>query len=91
MKTQVALRLDDELLERARKQAERENRSLANFVETLLGEALLSPAGSGVPMLSIAEGDLEGAVAIDDDGTIDLEETDRLHRLLDVADKGDAR
>jgi hypothetical protein len=91
MKTQVALRLDEDLVERARKQAERENRSLANFIETLLGEALLSPSNDGVPLLSLVDNDLEGAVAIGDDGTVDFEETDRLRRLLDIADKGKVR
>lgn len=93
MKTQVALRLETELVDAAKSQAERENRSLANFVETVLAEALISPPGDGRPILSIAvtDAELEGAVAIDDEGNPDPEETARLHRLIAIADKGRPR
>ena len=85
MKTQVALRLEDGIVESARREAERQNRSLANLVETVLGEMLVA-ANSDVPVLSALEtDDLAGAVAIDDDGRPDAEETDRLRRLAAIA------
>jgi hypothetical protein len=90
MKTQVALRLDAKVVEAAKSQADRENRSLANFVETVLAEALILPPGDGRPILSIAvtDAELEGAVVIDDEGNPDPEETARLHRVIGTADKG---
>jgi len=91
MKTQVALRLDAQLVDAAKTQADRENRSLANFVETVLAEALVSPAGDGRPILSVVDADLEGVVALDDSGNPDVDETARLRRLIAMADKGRAR
>ena len=88
MRAQTSLCLDSDLVNRANKQAERENRSLADFVETLLTEALLSPPSGGRPLLSAVDCDLKGLVALADDGTVDLEETEGLGRLLDIADKG---
>ncbi len=85
MKTQVALRLEDEILGRARREAERQNRSLANLVEVALAEILIAADGAR-PLLSALEDDaLEGAIAIDDDGAVDAEETKRFHHLAGVA------
>ncbi|MDA8231617.1 MAG: DUF6364 family protein [Magnetospirillum sp.] len=88
MKTQVALRLEDSIVESARREAERQNRSLANLVETALGEILVA-ANSGAPVLSLLDGDdLDDAVAIDDDGNVDDEETARLRHLAAIARRG---
>jgi hypothetical protein len=89
MKTQVALRLEDSLVRLAKAEAERDHRSLANFVEVLLAEVLLTPVGSR-PVLSLADAEdtLTGAVALDDDGNPDAEETALFRRLIAVADKG---
>lgn len=87
MKTQVALRLEESIVESARREAERQNRSLANLVETALGEILVA-ANCDSPVLSLLEGDdLGGAVAIDDDGNIDNDETERLQHLVAVAER----
>lgn len=81
MKTQVALRLEDDLIELARREAARQNRSLANYVEGVLAEALMQ-AGSEAPTLSAADADLEDAVAVGDDGMVDADETARLRHLI---------
>ena len=81
MKTQVALRLDETLVEIARCQAEREGRSLANFVEGLLADALISDSGDA-PVISLLDDDFTGAVALDDSDAIDEAETERFYRLL---------
>lgn len=48
MKQVVTFRLDPGLLAKARHSAQRENRTLTNFVETLLKQAVDDPAsGSG--------------------------------------------
>ena len=84
MKTQVALRLEDRILESARREAERQNRSLANLVESALSEILIA-ANSKRPVLSILAGDdFAGAVAIDDFGQIDEAETARFEHLISV-------
>ncbi len=85
MKIQTALRMEESIIESARREAERQNRSLANFVETALADALTG-ANSDVPVLSLIEGDdLEDAVALDDQGNVDHAETDRLLHLAAVA------
>lgn len=85
MKTQVALRLEDSIVESAKREAERQNRSLANLVESALSEILIA-ANSDMPVLSILDGDdLDGAVAVDDLGNVDAAETARFLHLLDVA------
>ena len=84
MKTQVALRLEESLVEFARRRAERDNRSLANFVEGLLADALMSDSGDA-PVISLLDDDFAGAVALDDSGAVDEAETERLHRLLGSA------
>lgn len=85
MKTQVALRLEDSIVASARREAERQNRSLANLVETALSEILVN-ASSGAPVLSLLDGDdLDGAVAVDDDGLVDGDETERLRYLATIA------
>ncbi|MDR3516622.1 MAG: DUF6364 family protein [Azospirillaceae bacterium] len=85
MKTQVALRLEDSIVESAKREAERQNRSLANFVESALAEILIA-GSSNMPVLSILDSDdFDGAVAVDDQGNIDEVETARFQHLLDVA------
>jgi hypothetical protein len=85
MKTQVALRLEDSIVESARREAERQNRSLANLVESALSEILIA-ANSDAPVLSILDGDdLQGAVAVDDLGHVDGAETARFRHLLGIA------
>ncbi|MBF0394042.1 MAG: hypothetical protein HQL38_15295 [Alphaproteobacteria bacterium] len=85
MKTQVALRLEDSIVESARREAERQNRSLANLVETALCEILVSANGE-VPVLSLLDhDDLAGAVAVDDNGDVDDQETGRLQHLVAIA------
>lgn len=85
MKVQTALRMEESIIEGARREAERQNRSLANFVETALAD-ILTGANSEVPVLSVIEGDdLDGAVALDDHGSVDLDETDRLFNLAAIA------
>lgn len=85
MKVQTALRMEESIIESARREAERQNRSLANFVETALADALTG-ANSEIPVLSLIEGDdLDGAVALDDHGSVDLDETDRLLNLAAIA------
>ncbi len=85
MKTQVALRLDDSIVESAKREAERQNRSLANLVESALSEILIA-TNSTLPVLSILDDDnFDGAVAVDDLGNIDETETARFQHLLDVA------
>lgn len=85
MKVQTALRMEESIIEAARREAERQNRSLANFVETALAD-ILTGANSEVPVLSVIEGDdLDGAVALDDHGSVDLDETDRLFNLAAIA------
>jgi hypothetical protein len=85
MKTQVALRLEDSIVESARREAERQNRSLANLVESALSEILIA-ANSSMPVLSILDGDdFDDAVAVDELGNVDEAETARFQHLLDVA------
>ena len=52
MKQIVTFRLDPDLLAKARHSARRENRTLTNFVETLLKQAVDGPAPAGRPMTS---------------------------------------
>jgi hypothetical protein len=91
MKTQVALRLDAGLVRVAKSRADRENRSLANFVETVLSEALITPDGDDTPILSMVHDRLDGIVAVDDDGKADPKETKRLRHLIAIAAKGRPR
>lgn len=49
MKQIVTFRLDPRLLAKARDSAQRENRTLTNFVETLLKQAVDNPAPDGEP------------------------------------------
>ena len=44
MKQMVTIRIDPELLARARECANQENRTLTNFIETVLMERLASPS-----------------------------------------------
>ena len=68
---------------RQARKAERENRSLANLVETALAETLIGAAGdSETPILSVLEEDVSGIEAIDDRGRRDPAETARLRRLV---------
>jgi hypothetical protein len=89
MTVQISLRLDEDLVAQARKAAERENRSLANYVENVLYESLLTPAASDAPVLSVVDGDadLGRMVAIDRRGRVDRKATARLRALVAVADK----
>ncbi len=77
MKTQLALRLDEDLVELARRAAERQNRSLANFVEVVLAESLMAPEGE-LPIVSLVDADFDGIEAIDDNGVVDEAESARL-------------
>jgi hypothetical protein len=83
-RTQVALRLDEDIIEIARRTAERQNRSLANFVEVALSEALLLAEGER-PILSAVDADLSGIEALNDDGTVDPDETAVLRDLVAIA------
>ena len=84
MKTQIALRLDRALVEAAKREAGRQNRSLANLIENVLAESLMAVPGD-VPILSVVDDDLDGAEALDDDGNTDPEATDRFRHLISVA------
>ncbi len=87
MRTQIALRLDDNLVDEAKRRAARENRSLANYIEGILAETFIADREE-TPIISLVDNDFEGAVVVDKDGNIDPEETGRLHHLLAVARKG---
>jgi hypothetical protein len=91
MKTQVALRLDSDLVELERTEAEPENRSLANFVANALADALMSPPCDGTPVLSVVDADLDGIIAIEDDGMPDAGESERLRHPIAVADKRETK
>jgi hypothetical protein len=82
MKTQVALRLDSDLVDLERTEGERENRSLANLVEHALADALISPPGDCTPVLSVVDADLDGIVAIDDDACLTPERLSACVTLL---------
>jgi hypothetical protein len=84
MKTQLALRLDEDLVELARRTAERQNRSLANFVEVLLAESLMS-SESDLPVVSLVDADIAGIEAIDDDDAVDEAETARLRDIIAIS------
>jgi hypothetical protein len=85
MKTQVALRLEDRIIESAKRVAERQNRSLANLVEGLLADSLTGANGN-LPVISLLEGDIfDGAVMLNDDDTVNDEDTDTFHHLLAVS------
>lgn len=84
MKSQIALRLENDIVELARREAERQNRSLANFVESVLADALM-PAGGTLPVVSLVDSEVDGIEAINDDGSVDLEETARLRQLIAVS------
>jgi hypothetical protein len=45
MKQAITIRLDPQLLAKARKQAEQENRTLTNFIETVLKERIERQSG----------------------------------------------
>jgi hypothetical protein len=89
MTVQISLRLDTEIVDLARREAERQNRSLANYVENLLCEMLLTPTSADAPILSVVDDDanLERMVALDQRGKVDRKETRRLRTLLAIADK----
>ena len=84
MKSQIALRLENDIVDLARREAERQNRSLANFVESVLAEALMAAEGD-LPVVSLADPDIDAVEAITDDGSVDPQETARLRRLLAVS------
>jgi hypothetical protein len=84
VKTQLALRLDEDLVELARREAERQNRSLANFIEVLLADSLMATAGE-VPVVSLVDADIDGIEAIDDNGMVDDVETARLRDILAIS------
>jgi hypothetical protein len=84
MKTQIALRLDDSLVEVARREAGRQNRSLADLVESALTESLMMAPGER-PILSVTDDDLNGIEALNDSGEVDAEETQKLRHLIAVA------
>lgn len=86
MKTQLALRLEEAIVEMARREAERQNRSLANFVEVALTETLMLTGGDR-PILALfdTDEDLVGIEAINNDGTINDEETSRLRDIIAIA------
>jgi hypothetical protein len=88
MKTQCALRLEENIVDLARREAERQNRSLANFVEVVLAEALMLAEGAR-PILSLfdAPEDLVGIEAINDDGSVNGEETARLREMIALGDE----
>lgn len=56
MKQIVTFRLDPGLLAKARNSAQRENRTLTNFVETLLKQAVDGPASDSRPTTSPESG-----------------------------------
>ncbi len=71
---------------RQARKAERENRSLANLVETALAETLIGAVGdSETPVLSMLEEDLSSIVAVDDRGRRDPAATNRLRRLIKLS------
>ncbi|HIJ61109.1 MAG TPA: hypothetical protein HPQ04_00305 [Rhodospirillaceae bacterium] len=81
MKSQIALRLETDIVELARREAERQNRSLANFVESVLADALM-PADGTLPVVSLVDSEIDGIEAIHDDGSVDFEETARLRQVI---------
>ena len=85
MKTQVALRLEDSIVESAKRVADRQNRSLANFVEGLLAESLTGANGDQPVISLLEEDDFDGAVVLNDDDTVNTEDTDTFHHLLSVS------
>jgi len=56
LKQVVTFRLDPGLLAKARHSAQRENRTLTNFVETLLKQAVEDPASGSAPTTSSDSG-----------------------------------
>lgn len=79
---QISLRMNEKVVEAARRAAERENRSLANLIETVLIEYLTIPTPA-TPTMSVVDNDeaLRDAVAIDDDGNVDAVETERFRDM----------
>ena len=63
MKTSVTLRLDTELLAATRRCAVLENRTLTNFIETLLKQRMATPGGGPSAPLSAETGPTVGAAA----------------------------
>jgi len=87
MKTQVALRINDTILELARRAADRESRSLANYIEVVLAESLMIAEGSH-PIVTLFDdaSDLNELVAINEDGTANADETANLRGLISLAE-----
>lgn len=85
MKTQVALRLEDSIVESAKRVADRQNRSLANLVECLLAESLIGANGEQPVISLLDDDDFDGAVVLNDDDTVNDEDTETFHHMLSVA------
>ncbi len=81
---QVAFRIDETILEVARKTAARQNRSLSNYVETVLAESLMLAEGDR-PILCAVDADLSDVVAINDDGSVNSEKTAVIRDLVTAA------
>jgi hypothetical protein len=84
MKTHIALHLDDGIVEVAKREAERQNRSFANLVETVLSESLLKVSGDS-PIVSRVDDDLAGLEVLGDSGQVDMLETEKLEQLIAIA------
>ncbi len=84
MKTQIALSLTGSLVEVARREAFRQNRSLADLVESALTESLMAPPGER-PVLSMNDDELSGIEALDEANQVDVKETERLTRPIAIS------
>jgi hypothetical protein len=84
MKTQLALRIEEDIIELARRAADRQNRSLANFIEVMLADSLMAIEGD-LPIVSLVDADIDGIEAIDDDGNLDDAETARLRDIIAIS------
>jgi len=84
MKTQLALRIEEDIVELARRAADRQNRSLANFIEVMLTDSLMAIEGD-LPIVSLVDADIDGIEAIDDDGNLDAAETARLRDIIAIS------
>ncbi|MGZ3273045.1 MAG: hypothetical protein ACXU82_09290 [Caulobacteraceae bacterium] len=65
MKQVVTFRLDPGLLAKARHSARQENRTLTNFVETLLKQAVEGPVSGTLPTTSPDSGNAAPPTALD--------------------------
>jgi hypothetical protein len=84
VKTQLALRIEEDIVELARRAADRQDLSLANYIEVLLANSLMA-VECDLPVLSLVDHDVDGIEAINDDGTVDEAETARLSDVMAVS------